>query len=106
MKGSKCHGCRAPIVFVRMLAGNVMPVDPAPDDLGNVIARRTPGGALLEGRVLGDKRAATPPGLVRLMPHWATCSNPPRRKPAPETPATPAGGTTGPATADADPTLF
>lgn len=83
MKGGKCHRCGVTITFVRMLTGRIMPVDPVPDERGNVLAERARSGHLIHGLVRPIDQDVPDPALRRYMPHWATCSNP--SKPAPST---------------------
>lgn len=76
-RGSRCRGCGVGLRFVRVEnSGRVMPVDPAPDEDGNVIARMVSG--VLTGHVL-TKDEETPPGWQRYMPHFATCPASDRR---------------------------
>lgn len=80
MSWGKCHDCGASIHFARMRTGKVMPVDPVPDDRGNVIARKVGTGQYIAGYVENlpsdGSTPVDPPGHVRLMPHFATCSHP------------------------------
>lgn len=81
-----CRDCARPIVFVRNTkGGKLIPVEAAPDDDGNVVARRVAGD--LHGHVL-RKGEEPPHGWLRYMPHAAICEiqtrERRRRKPAPE----------------------
>ena len=82
MSGGTCAGCGAPILWAVTLNAKRMPLNPDPDELGNVAAylddQRT-----LRCRVLGPTQQPAP-HEKRYMPHWATCTSPPpkRRKPA------------------------
>ena len=64
-------GCGQAVVFVTMTASKkLMPVDPVPDEGGNVYAR------LVGGRLAGHVRTkdeALPDGWRVYMPHWRTC---------------------------------
>ncbi|WP_375425968.1 hypothetical protein [uncultured Friedmanniella sp.] len=75
------------ITFVRLLTGRVMPVDPVPDERGNVLAERARDGHLIRGLVRPVDQGDPAPPLKRYMPHFATCSNPPKS-------ATPVASTT------------
>lgn len=63
--------CGRSVVYVTMTATRrLMPVDPVPDDRGNVYARR------VAGRLHGHVRTAgeeCPPGWLTYMPHVRTC---------------------------------
>lgn len=73
----KCRDCNtASIVFVRMRSGKAMPVDPHPDERGNIVALRDNGGRYLDGRYDTVFSGQLKTGEVRLMPHYATCSSP------------------------------
>lgn len=68
---SKCRDCLVPITFVRISnTGRVLPVDPAPDEDGNVFARMV--GGSLAGHVR-TKDEHLPAGWSVFMPHHATC---------------------------------
>lgn len=64
-----CRRCGKPIRWLRTEAGKAMPVDAAPNPLGNVI--------LLKGfaHVL-HKDEQQPANVALLMPHFATCGKP------------------------------
>lgn len=83
-----CQRCPAGIRFVTMTAtGRPMPVDPTPDDFGNIAA--TPSGRdYTNGRYLvaGEQPAD---GEVRLRPHFMTCTAPGRPGRPVRRPATP-----------------
>lgn len=68
---SKCRDCSVGIKFVRMPKGKLMPIDPVPDEDGNVVARLV--GGSLAGHVL-TKGEEVPDGWTRFMPHAATCA--------------------------------
>lgn len=76
--GGRCRNCGVPLRFVQMTTTNrVMPVDPTPDEDGNVIARVV--GGRLAGHVL-TKDEEVPAGWARYMPHFSTCRFSPRRR--------------------------
>lgn len=76
---SACRVCSAPIVFVRMRSsGKPMPVDPIPDERGNIAALRAGKGQYVDGHYLHQGQAIAD-GEVQLMPHFATCND--TRKP-------------------------
>lgn len=68
---AKCRDCGWPIAFVKLTGGGkLMPITPAPDEDGNVVARRVAGN--LHGHVL--KKGEEPPhGWLRYLPHHAIC---------------------------------
>lgn len=71
---SRCRDCRMPIKFVHpetRADAKPLPVDPVPDDGGNVSARVVQG--RLVGRVL-RRGEDDPTGWQRFMPHHATCA--------------------------------
>ena len=77
-RGAKCRRCGYPIRFVKIAGtGSLLPVNPAPDDDGNVLARTAAGN--LHGHVR-RKGEALPDGWHIYMPHHATCPAEPRRK--------------------------
>jgi hypothetical protein len=64
-------GCGRAVVFVTMTATKkLMPVDPVPDELGNVYARTIGGRLAGHVRVKGEQ---CPTGWQTYMPHWRTC---------------------------------
>lgn len=77
----ECHDCQGPIVFLRLDTGSVIPLDPMPNQRGNVDAMRI--GQQLHGHVIS---AAKPheDRYTRMIPHAATC--PERKGPAPAQP--------------------
>lgn len=74
---SRCRACPAEVLWVRMPSGRVMPVDPVPDDEGNVAAMRDGHGVWLGHVLKADERAR--PYEKRFMPHFATCKPSPVR---------------------------
>lgn len=73
----KCRDCGASLRFVRMEnTGKLVPVDPTPDDGGNVYAH--PAGDALHGHVK-TKGEQLPPAWAVYMPHHATCRDSRRR---------------------------
>lgn len=91
MTTCKRPGCDAPLAFVRMASsGKAMPVDPHPDDRGNIAAAKGSRG-WVNGHYLA-KGQEPAENEVRLMPHWSTCSDPqitgrPQRRSRPKRPA-------------------
>jgi hypothetical protein len=73
----KCRECGTGLRFVYLTTSKKsMPVDPTPDDDGNVFAR------VLGGRLTGHvqvKGEELPAGWQSYMPHFATCRNARRR---------------------------
>lgn len=80
---SKCRNCQAPIVWARTVVtgrgkgGKLMPLDPVPNDAGNVAVRETSKGVLV-ARVLGKDEGHDRVAEILAMPHWATCAANPR----------------------------
>lgn len=67
-----CRECGRPIVFVRMTTGGkLLPVEAAPDEDGNVVAKRVAGN--LHGHVL-KKDEEPPHGFTRYLAHYAICA--------------------------------
>ena len=86
---TSCRRCPAAILFVRMRSGKAMPVDPWPDDRGNIAALPTGPKTYTDGRYLA-KGESLAEGEVRLMPHWGTCGHNPagvKGRPRPPEPA-------------------
>lgn len=83
----RCRGCGRPVRWSTTEAGNAMPLDPEPDDTGNVVARLG-GGPGWWSRIPNADRPQRDTER-RFMPHVATCPNPPLR-PAPPRPPAPA----------------
>jgi len=79
-----CRDCAAPIRFVRLDTGSLLPVDPLPHETGNVAARLY--GNRLVGFVISKDHRPGPLDSFRLVPHHATCEA--RKKP--KQPAPPA----------------
>lgn len=75
-----CRWCPAEIILGRTENAKTMPLNPRPDPAGNVAVHKDHMGNL-HCRVLrkNEQPAAYEDVYV---PHWATCLNPPRRKPA------------------------
>lgn len=67
---SECHDCAFPILFVRVGKSSLIPVNPLPDDAGNVCAMVI--GGTLHGYVESRANPWREPYL-RMMPHHATC---------------------------------
>ena len=69
-KTAKCRECGLEIMYLHTRHGKRMPVDPYPDENGNIAARPYPG-AYVDAHMVSDR---TPPAGYRLfMPHRATC---------------------------------
>ena len=87
---TSCRRCPAAILFIRMRdSGKAMPVDPWPDDRGNIAALPAGPKTYVDGHYLAAHEPLAV-GEVRLMPHWSTCGDPSipgrpnKRPPAPE----------------------
>lgn len=78
---SACRKCSSPIRFVHNTeSGKRIPVDPVPDESGNVLAQvkaiRSTTGAITGTELIGHPRhkgEETPTGWALFMPHYATC---------------------------------
>lgn len=69
---SECRDCHLPIRFVLIeTTGRPMPINPLPDEKGNVCARIA--GGRLVGFVQSNDRRPGPLDPFRFMPHAATC---------------------------------
>lgn len=86
---TECKECANPIVFARLDTGKLIPLDPMPNDRGNVAVMRI--GNQLHGYVISAKHPHTDARYQRAIPHAATC--PERKGPAKASP-------------DPDPVLF
>lgn len=71
---SKCKGCEAPIIWIRMSSGTYMPCDP---EQVTYWANRhgaakvvTPNGEVISADLAGDPQQATGIGYIT---HYATC---------------------------------
>lgn len=64
-----CGLCHRPVAWVLTDGGARMPVDPKPDEAGNVYVRAVQGRYRAK---VSSKAEPRPPG-VPFMPHWATC---------------------------------
>ena len=73
-----CRTCSCSIRFDAMRTGSSMPVDPVPDDLGNVAATRDQHGGLVDGNIVSPGQPV-PAGYIRFMPHYGPCARPPSR---------------------------
>lgn len=80
---AECRTCAEPIRFVQLNTGSKMPVNPKPDDRGNVAAKQVDRD--LVGRVLRRGDHQIPAGHQLYRPHFATCERP-KAKPKPEDP--------------------
>lgn len=72
---STCRSCDAEIRWARTIAGKAMPLNRDPDPNGNVVLRD--GVAVVLGPL--ERTIAEEEGELLLMPHHATCVDPPRR---------------------------
>lgn len=77
---SRCKACATTVLWVRMPSGKVMPVNPVPDDEGNVTAMRDGRGVWVGHVLKADERPM--PYEKRFMPHFATCGAVEARKQA------------------------
>lgn len=78
---SECKDCHLPIRFVWIVTtGRAMPVNPQPDERGNVAAHIA--GGRVCGFVISQDRRPGPLDPLRFMPHAATCEA--RQKPQPK----------------------
>jgi hypothetical protein len=68
----RCRSCKQRIWWVRTEAGNSMPVNPLPDNMGNVAVRHDPESGIDFGYVITEARPIRA-GEKQMMPHWATC---------------------------------
>lgn len=72
MSPPKCRSCKARIRWVRTAAkGKAMPLDPKPNEAGNVAMRD--GLAVVLGNGSLDLAQARAEGETLWMSHWATC---------------------------------
>ena len=83
---SECRECHDPIRFVALDTGKALPVNPLPDQGGNVAARLA--GGRLHGFVISKTKQPGPGDDLRFRPHHATCEEirrkPPKPKPEPD----------------------
>lgn len=73
---SVCKDCHGTMRWVRMRTGSAMPVEPIPDDRGNVAALRGTNGQLIDGQVIKkgtDHDALRIAGYQIFLPHKAVC---------------------------------
>lgn len=77
---AECRGCHLPIRFVRLDTGKALPVNPRPNDAGNVAARIQ--GGRLTGFVISRDHRPGPLDPFRFMPHHATCEALAKKKPS------------------------
>lgn len=80
---SECRDCAFPILFVKV-GKSLIPVNPLPDDKGNVAAMVI--GSSLHGYVLSKTQPWRAPYLL-MMPHHATCEAVERKASPPDDPA-------------------
>lgn len=79
MSTTACRVCKAPIMWARTVAsetgtgGKAMPLDPEPNDEGNVAVRQT-GPHTYVARVLKDGESHDTYAEKLHMPHFATCA--------------------------------
>lgn len=67
-----CRACSGQVLWVTLPSGKRMPVDPEPDDDGNVAAYRDARGVWVGHVLRADERTA--PFEKRFVPHFATCA--------------------------------
>jgi len=89
-KLAECQLCGAPIRFVRLPTGSLIPVNPQPGEDGNVCADAIAYGAYvrLEGWVVSREHPARE-GTLRFTPHYATCEEAGRTRRKDRPPAEP-----------------
>jgi hypothetical protein len=83
---AKCPSCSAAILWVRTEKGRRMPLDPEPCEGGNVIVKM--GSRLGQETVHVETKDETEKrlkctidaGRLAYMPHFATCTKPPRKR--------------------------
>ena len=85
MSFRSCRACGATVIFARTEAMEWQPLNPEPDDAGNVHAYPNELGNWLARSVRPGTPAVAPDRLM--MPHAATCSGERPVKPVPELPA-------------------
>lgn len=68
---AECRGCGLPIRFVQLDTGKALPVNPTPDERGNVAAHLS--GTRLVGFVISRDHRPGPLDPFRFYPHHATC---------------------------------
>lgn len=83
LKTVACKRCGMSIAWVRTTTGNLMPLDPTPNERGNVFVVASPTGPV---GTVSTKARPRPPG-VAFVPHFATC--PELNKTRPEKPVKP-----------------
>lgn len=84
--GAKLKGCKycgAALIFPLTVNGKQMPCDPTPDPTGNVAVYTDETGT--EVALVVTKTNPAPRGSVLHMPHFATCTNLPKREGRPPT---------------------
>lgn len=83
---SKCRDCGLEITFVKMQSGKSVPVAPAPDERGTIVARRLRG-RWVDGVTVYRLTVKIAPDQRRLMHHRGVCTHPkalPKRRPIPK----------------------
>lgn len=83
----RCRGCGRPVRWATTQAERQMPLDPEPDQNGNVVARLGDSQTWYARIPTTDRPQA--PTERRFMPHVATCPSPPLPR-APQRPPAPA----------------
>jgi hypothetical protein len=74
MSTANCKTCLAPIIFVRLDSGKIMPIDHTPNPAGNVAVYFGPSGLPRTAYVLSKDKPLID-GYTLHMPHHATCPN-------------------------------
>ena len=67
---SRCRDCGLDVLWIHTRDGKRMPVDPFPDESGNIAARPY-GVQYVDAHVIRDGKS--PAGYRVFMPHFATC---------------------------------
>ena len=83
----RCRGCSRPVRWATTQAERQMPLDPEPDQNGNVVARL--GDSQTWYARIPTTESPQAPTERRFMPHVATCPSPPLPR-APQRPPAPA----------------
>ena len=69
---AKCRACHRVVRFVALAQGGHVPVEPNPDEMGTLAARRV-GSELVDGRFLARGELVAE-GEGRWLPHRETCT--------------------------------
>ena len=74
MSTANCKTCLAPIIFVRLGSGKLLPIDHTPNAAGNVAVLFNRSGTPQKAYVLSKDHPLID-GYTLHMPHHATCPN-------------------------------